>query len=68
MPTDKQLEAEDAFRKSLEDVVLVAEKLAPLAERTEDLVGMLKLAILNLGQLRMIIELVIKNKEPQPRR
>ncbi len=63
MPVDKQQEGEEAFRESLKDVVLVIEKLSPLVERTDDLAGMLRLAIQNSGQLRLVIEMVLKSKE-----
>lgn len=45
----------DQFRSSLEDIVAIAEKLAPYCKTADELIGMSKLAIENDGQLRLLL-------------
>lgn len=52
-----------SFRSSLEDVITIAEKLTPLCETVSDLVGMVRLATENDGQLKLLYELVMRNKK-----
>lgn len=63
MPTQEQNQvpqptAEDSFRSSLEDVILIIEKLAPHAKDLDGMMGMLKLALTNDSQLGLIMHMV----------
>lgn len=51
---------EDSFRASLEDVLVVAEKMAPVCQTVDDLAGMVKLALHNEGQFRLLMEIVTR--------
>lgn len=60
--TEKKLdrqEIEDSFKKSLEDLIPIAERLAPYCEKVSDLVGIIELALSNQGQLRLIISTLL---------
>jgi hypothetical protein len=46
---------EDSFRSSLQDVVTISEKLAPHCASVEEMTGMIKLALDNDGQLRLLM-------------
>ncbi|RJQ27135.1 hypothetical protein C4577_02335 [Candidatus Parcubacteria bacterium] len=59
---EKMIEAENTFRGILEDVINVAEGMNKHCSSIEDLVGMAKLAIVNDGQLRLIMDLVTQPK------
>lgn len=52
---EKQVEAEEKFRASLQDVVTVAQKLSGVCRTLEDLVGICELAMANDAQLRLLI-------------
>lgn len=49
---------EEAFRSSLEDVVVLVGKLAPLCKSFKELVGMCELALTNDAQLRLLMNTV----------
>ena len=49
---------EEDFRSSLQDVITIAEKLAPHCKTTEDLVQVSKLAVEHDSQLRLLISIV----------
>lgn len=48
--------AEEVFRSSLEDVIAISEKLSPICESVDDLIGIAKLALDNAGQLRLLMQ------------
>ena len=50
----------DSFRSSLEDVVAIAEKLAPHVGSVQDLADVCKLALKNDGQLAILYSMVTK--------
>ena len=50
-----QQEVEDKFRESLEDVLVVCDRLAPVCRSVEELIGMLRLAVENDAQLRTLM-------------
>lgn len=50
--------AEDSFRSSLEDLVTIAEKIAPHCTYTKDLVSVVKVALENDAQLGFLMSLV----------
>lgn len=52
---EKQAEAEDKFRSSLNDVVTIAQKLSIVCHSIEELVGICELALANDAQLRLLI-------------
>ena len=49
--------AEEKFKDGLTDVLALAGKLAPLCQTTEELLGVCELALMNNGQLRMLMAL-----------
>lgn len=51
-------EIEDKFRNSLEDVLIVAERLAPTCRTVEELMGMLRLGLENDAMLRLLMNRV----------
>lgn len=53
---EQKLTAEESFRKALEDVVAISERLAPLCPGTEDLTELCKLALTNDGQLALLMD------------
>lgn len=53
---------EQSFRSSLEDVVVVLEKLSPFATSPEELAGMVRLALENEGQLRLLFQITTQGK------
>ena len=55
---DKQ-NVEQSFRESLEDILRVAEKLLPYCQTVEELIGMVKPALENDAQLRLLIQVVM---------
>lgn len=48
----------ESFRESLEDVVAIVEGLAPFCVSTRELLEMVKLAVENDGQLRLLRQAV----------
>ena len=50
----KDVPPEELFRENLQDVISIVERLAPLCKDPDDLVNMMKLALINDGQLRML--------------
>lgn len=65
MPDNKltQEEVEDSVRTSLEEAITVAERLQPHCTTVADFIQLLKLAVENPAQLRLLISLV---KTPLP--
>lgn len=61
--TNEVTKAEQDFRSSLEDFVLVAETLAGLCNSPEEMVDVAKLAITNNAQLRIMIALVFQGQK-----
>lgn len=53
----------EKFRASLEDLSVVAEKLLPVCPATADLLGMVRLAMENDGQLRLLMATVLSAKK-----
>jgi len=51
---------EQAFRESLQDVVVVVEKMLPLCPSSSDLLDILALALANEAQLRLVLQQVTK--------
>lgn len=51
-------EALASFRSSLEDLVVISEKLSPLCKTVEEMIGMTELAIKNDAQLRLLFNMV----------
>lgn len=58
-PDADQPSDEDIFRDSLRDAIVLVTKLAPVCPNVEDLVGLMKLATENDGQLRLLMDKVI---------
>jgi hypothetical protein len=56
MATAKQTEVDplEQFRGCLEDMVAVVDKVRTTCESTEDLLGVMKLALTNEGQLKLL--------------
>jgi hypothetical protein len=54
---DKQTDLE-VFRTGLEDLVVVAESLANHCDKTKDLIDVLKLAIENDGQAKLLMKVI----------
>lgn len=52
--------AEESFRSSLDDVVTILERVAPLCKSHEELLDMLRLARENMGQLRLLMQTVMQ--------
>ncbi len=59
---DTKVSAEEGFRESLKDLIVVADRLKPFCNTTEDLVGMCNLALENDGQLRLLMQSVQQGK------
>lgn len=53
----------ESFLSSLEDLIAIADKLAPFCKMTEELIGMAKLATENDGQLRLLMGIVSSGKK-----
>ena len=49
---------EEAFRSSLQDLIVVLEKMAPFCGTLEEAAGMANLALENDGQLRLLMKIV----------
>ena len=56
--TEPVKSAEQQFRESLQDVVIILKKLVPHCRTPEDLIGMIELAQINDGQLAILWEQV----------
>ena len=56
--TDQRPSAED-FRSSLKELIAVGRKLMSLCVTSEELIEVAELAVLNDGQLRILMELVL---------
>lgn len=56
-------EAEADFRRSLEDVALVIERLGTYCQTPDEMLSMVRLAIDNTGQLRLLIREVTAQKK-----
>lgn len=52
----------DSFREDLPGVLLVVQTLAPLCDKTSDLIEMVELALKNDGQLNLLMTLMQKKK------
>lgn len=61
----KAPQQEEGFREALKDVVAVVEKLAPYCQSFDDLVSMVKLAVENDGQLRLLMKTLHPNQQPK---
>lgn len=59
---NKNLQAEDAFRSSLQDVLAITQKLSSFCSSVEELADMVALALENQGQLKMLMALVMQKK------
>lgn len=58
----KQTELEDNYRSSLQDVIVVAQKLSPYCKTVDELLSMVQLALENDGQLRLLITITTQKK------
>lgn len=58
---DKSL-TEAEFRETLADVLAAVTRLAPVCSSLEDLTEVCQLALENDGQLRLLMNLVVKKK------
>lgn len=61
MANDKKT-AEEAFRESLQDVVVVLRKLGPMASNVNDLTDCLEVALASDTQLNILMALVTAKK------
>jgi hypothetical protein len=52
---DKREELEDGFKDALDDVVRVIEALRPYCQTPDELSDMVKLALQNKGQLKLLM-------------
>lgn len=59
---DKQVDPKALFRDSIQDLIVVCEKLSENCESVSELGGMLRLALDNDGQLRWLMSLVTRKK------
>ena len=57
-----QEEVESSFRKALEDILPIIQRLSPPCRTLEELVSMVELGIVNDAQLRMLMERVLSKK------
>jgi hypothetical protein len=55
-------DVEETTRKVMEDVVMIAERLAPLCSSVADLVGMCRLAVENDGQLKLLMRVIYEQR------
>ena len=58
----KQTELEGNYRSSLQDVIVVAQKLSPYCKTVDELLSMVQLALENDGQLRLLITITTQKK------
>lgn len=59
---DKQATAEQSFRASLEDVVLIVEKLGPLCSNFEEFLDLIRPALNNDPTLRLLMQQVAQKR------
>lgn len=59
---EQKMTAEESFRKALEDVVTIAEKLADICPSSGDLTELCKLALTNDGQLALLMDRVTQTR------
>lgn len=59
---EQKVTAEESFRKALEDVVTIAEKLSEPCSSTGDLTELCKLALTNDGQLALLMDRVTQTR------
>ncbi len=64
-PRATATQIEESVRKSLENLVELAELLLPYCDQVTDLVGMAKLAMVNDGQLKLVMSLITANQKKQ---
>lgn len=57
-----QADPRQLFRESIQDLIVVCEKLSENCESVEDLAGMLNLALTNEGQLKFLMSLITRKK------
>ena len=60
-PSPAEIEA--SFRQTLDDLVPVLQKAATYCGTVEDLLGMVRLALKNDGQLRWLMRIVARSEE-----
>ena len=60
--TEQKQTAEESFRSSLEEIIVISEKLTPYCNTVQDLIGMAKLALDNDGQLKLLMASVLQKK------
>jgi hypothetical protein len=58
MPPQEKPDPAVSFRDSLQDLIVIVEKLSPYCQNIEDLVGMAQLALENDAQVRVLMKLV----------
>ena len=51
----KPPDVEEQFRSSIEDVIVVLERLAPTCDTPEEMISLLKLGLENKAQLRLLL-------------
>lgn len=61
--SEKTRELEEKMRENLMDLSNLLERLAPLCDRTDDLIGVVRLALENTGQLRILMKTIMDNKK-----
>ena len=59
---EQKLSQEEAFRSSIQDVIAIAEKLAPFCKSIDGLISLARLALENDDQLHLLISLVSKKR------
>ncbi len=68
-PRATATQIEEDTRKALDNLAELAELLLPYCKEVEDLIGMAKLAMVNDGQLRLVISLISQQtKKAEQRR
>ncbi len=56
---EQKMTTEEAFRESLKDVAAIMESLTPVCSDVKDMAEMIRLAVQNDGQLKLIMKIVI---------
>ena len=59
---DNKTTVEEAFRSSLEDISTIVTELSGVFKTTEELLGAINLALVNDGQLALLMSLMKKKK------
>ncbi len=67
-PRATATQIEEEVRKSLDNLVELAELLLPYCNDVGDLVGMAKLAMVNDGQLKLVMSLINAQTKKQEQR